>query len=54
LLFSGVEGEVADIESGCVFELVFGLGRGLAVLLVVAGAVASALLRMMLVSRGGQ
>jgi hypothetical protein len=43
-LFLGcVEGEVADVERGCIFELVFGLGRGLAVV-VVAVAVASSLL----------
>lgn len=26
LLFGGVEGEVADVEGGCILELVFGLG----------------------------
>jgi hypothetical protein len=45
LLFGGVEGEVADVERGCVFELVFG-GGGASAEVVVAGivAVASALL----------
>jgi len=26
LLFGGVEGEVADVEGGCVLKLVFGFG----------------------------
>jgi hypothetical protein len=50
LLLGRVEGEVADVERGCVFELVFGLGRRLAVLVVVAVAFASALLGRVLVA----
>jgi hypothetical protein len=38
LLLGGVEGEVADVEGGSVFQLVFGLGRGFAVQLLVASA----------------
>jgi hypothetical protein len=53
LLFGGVEGEVADVEGSSVFELVFGLGRGLAVLVVVAVAFASALLYILLASCRG-
>jgi len=37
LLFGGVEGEVADVEGGCVFEFVFGLG-GLFLRSVVVGS----------------
>lgn len=44
LLLGGVEGEVADVERGGVFELVFGLRRGLAAV-VIAVPVASALLK---------
>ena len=43
LLFGGVEGKVADVEGGCVFELVFGRG-GAAAVIVTSVAVASALL----------
>ena len=43
LLFCRVEGEVADVEGGRVFELVFGRG-GASADVVVAAAVASALL----------
>jgi hypothetical protein len=44
LLFGCVEGEVADVESSSVFELVFRFRRGFAVQLLIAGA-ASALLK---------
>jgi hypothetical protein len=46
LLFGGVEGEVADVEGGSVFELVFGLGRGFAVGLLVASAASPLLIVM--------
>lgn len=49
LLFGGVEGEVADVEGRGIFELVFGLGRRLAELVVVAVAFASTLLGAVLV-----
>jgi hypothetical protein len=48
LFFGCVEGEVANVESGSVFELVLGFGRGFAVQLLIAGA-ASTLLGGMLV-----
>jgi hypothetical protein len=50
LLLGRVEGEVADVEGRGVFELVFGLGRRLA-LVVVAVAFASALLGIVLASQ---
>jgi hypothetical protein len=43
LLLGGVEGEVTDVERGCVAQLVFGRG-GAAAVVVARVAVASALL----------
>jgi hypothetical protein len=45
LLLGCVEGEVADVEGGSVFELVFGLWRGFAVQVIIAVAFASSLLK---------
>jgi hypothetical protein len=44
LLLGGVEGEIADIEGGSVFELVFRFRRGFAVHIIIAVAFASSLL----------
>ena len=48
LLLGRVEGEVADIESRSILELVFGLWRGFAVKIIVAVAFTSSLLQSLL------
>jgi hypothetical protein len=42
LLLGGVEGEVADVEGGCVLEFVFGLGSLFLGSVIVGGALVSA------------
>lgn len=42
LLFGGVEGEVADVEGGCVFEFVLGFRCLFLGSVVVGGALVSA------------